>query len=112
MSKWTHRQQSTPENVAEAISRIKKAHIEKSVSLSLNGLGLTQLPESIGRLTYLYDLQLQNNLLTELPESLGQLSQLEYLTLYENRLVGLPDSFGHLSQLRGLALSYNQLTKL
>jgi Leucine-rich repeat (LRR) protein len=60
--------------------------------LSLNGIGLSELPESIGQLAHLTDLHLgseyvgdffvkQYNHLTALPPAITQLEHLEYLNL-------------------------------
>jgi len=62
---------------------------------------LTELPESIGKLTQLQKSNLSNNQLTELPESLGQFTQLTELNFClkstvptvpcEGKVVGLAD---------------------
>lgn len=70
------------------------------------------LPASIGSLTSLEVLSLNDNLLTgPLPSTLGNLSALRELALNGNAFSGaLPASLGGLSQLRSLWLEYNQLT--
>jgi hypothetical protein len=73
---------------------------------------LTELPESLGRLTQLQSLDLSDNRLTALPQSLGRLTHLQSLDLSDNRLTALPQSLGRLTHLRSLNLSYNQLTAL
>ncbi|RJO63533.1 MAG: hypothetical protein C4523_20060 [Myxococcales bacterium] len=73
---------------------------------------LTELPESLGQLTNLWELDLSNNRLTVLPESLGQLTQLQWLDLSRNSLAVLPKELGRLTQLRSLNLSRNRLTSL
>ena len=70
------------------------------------------LPESIGQLSQLHELYLDNNLLSTLPESIGQLSQLQELYLNNNQLSTLLESIGRLSQLQQLDLSSNQLSAL
>ena len=74
---------------------------------------LTELPDSLWKLTQLTDLNLSHNQLTTLPDSLlAQLTQLTVLNLASNQLTALPDSLGQLTQLKSLDLSINQLTTL
>ncbi|QUY41229.1 COR domain-containing protein [Acaryochloris marina] len=73
---------------------------------------LTELPESMGQLSQLQELNLSSNQLTTLPESMGQLSQLQELKLSSNQLTTLPEWLGQLSQLQVLYLDSNQLTTL
>ncbi|GGF27949.1 hypothetical protein GCM10011383_44570 [Hymenobacter cavernae] len=70
------------------------------------------LPVSLGLLSGLQDLRLNNNQLAgEMPASIGQLSNLQYLYLHDNQLEGnIPRSFGQLSILQHLVLSSNQLS--
>ena len=82
----------------------------QSVDFSSNKL--SALPHSLGQLTQLTNLNLSSNQLTTLPDSLGQLTQLTSLNLSDNQLTTLPDSLGQLTQLTSLNLSDNQLTAL
>jgi len=70
------------------------------------------IPESIGLLTSLTNLQLDNNNLTgSIPNSIGSLTNLIYLYLQGNRLSGaVPGSIGKLKKLTHLFLNGNQLT--
>ncbi|XP_024993961.1 receptor-like protein EIX2 [Cynara cardunculus var. scolymus] len=70
------------------------------------------IPDSIGRLSFLRSLGLDGNLISgPIPYSVRRLSSLEYLNLSDNQLNGsLPDSLGQLSKLNTLDLSYNQLS--
>ena len=61
---------------------------------------LTELPESLGRLTQLQSLNLTRNRLTALPEWLGRLTQLQSLNLSGNQLTALPEWLGRLTELR------------
>ena len=70
------------------------------------------IPSSLGDLTRLVGLDLQNNELTGvIPSSLGNLARLEYLNLSSNQLTGrIPASLGKLTKMRELILSGNQLS--
>jgi internalin A len=100
----------SPEAIAEA--RIQVALREKKWQLDLSNMGLTNVAESLGKLTSLRDLFLSNNRLTSLPESLGNLVSLRTFDFSNNRLTSLPDSLGNLTSPFGLYLSNNELTSL
>ena len=70
------------------------------------------LPESIGNLSNLTDLDLSNNRQSILPESIGNLSNLTDLDLSNNRLQFLPSSIVNLKKLKNLDLRSNCLTTL
>ncbi|MGZ8923967.1 MAG: leucine-rich repeat domain-containing protein, partial [Methylosarcina sp.] len=53
-----------------------------------------------------------DNQLTVLPESLGQLSQLQELNVSDNQLSALPESLGQLSLLRKVDFAFNALSQL
>jgi Leucine-rich repeat (LRR) protein len=59
--------------------------------LTLNGNGLTELPDSLKGLTSLTALALHANNLTTLPPSFASLQALEDLNLADNELSSLPD---------------------
>ncbi len=88
------------------------AQLSRLETLSLSHNQLTALPESIAQLSRLEILNLSRNQLTELPESIAQLSRLEILDLSRNQLTALPESIAQLAQLKELDLSYNQFTAL
>jgi hypothetical protein len=73
---------------------------------------ITRLPESIGNLKSLKRLYLRVNKLTKLPESIGNLSSLEHLDLNDNQLTTLPESIVNLKSLQELYLGYNEITTL
>ncbi len=96
----------------EARRRIEKAWESRVTELNLSHLGLTALPEAIGRLQGLQKLDISGNRLTALPEVIGDLKRLQYLDLSRNRLTVLPEEIGRLQGLQRLDLSSNQLTAL
>ncbi|GLJ40867.1 hypothetical protein SUGI_0845420 [Cryptomeria japonica] len=84
-------------------------------SLDLQGKLLDQLewlPDSIGKLTSLVQLNLSENRIVILPSAIGGLTRLTKLDLHSNQLHSLPDSIGELSSLTELDLRGNRLTKL
>jgi Leucine-rich repeat (LRR) protein len=80
--------------------------------LQLNNNNLTSLPESIGKLTNLMDLHLHSNKLTSLPYSIKNLTKLRNLYAYGNKLQSIPDSICELTNLSALSLANNQLKNL
>ncbi|MFF7544256.1 COR domain-containing protein [Streptomyces canus] len=81
--------------------------------LSVVGINLTSLPDSIGRATSLKDLTIHcGSRLTQLPDSIGNLAGLESLIVFANELTSLPHSIGNLGNLEYLHVSSMQLTYL
>lgn len=99
-------------NFAEAVTRVEQTQNKKATALDLSGLGLTELPDAIGQLTQLENLNLAGNKLDVLPDFISLLSQLKDLYLSNNQLIGLSESIGQLTQLRELYISANQLIVL
>ena len=95
-----------------ARARIEEARKSKATSLDVHGLGLTELPASIGQLPQLLRLHISDNQLEALPETISELTQLQILDASRNRLEALPDSIGELTQLNRLDLASNRLTSL
>ncbi|CAO2163541.1 unnamed protein product [Urochloa humidicola] len=80
--------------------------------LWLAGCGLVgEIPESIGNLKSLVNLDLStNNLTGEIPASIVRLENSEQIELYSNHLTGrLPDGLGELKRLRFFDASMNRL---
>ena len=67
------------------------------------------LPQSIGQLRQLEDIQLIDCKLTTLPEEFGKLSELSNLNLQENNLKQMPSCIGSLRNLKALYLFENEL---
>lgn len=75
-----------------------------------NNSKLESLPETIGNLTKLEDLNLENNNLSSLPETIGNLINLYNLNLENNKLSTLPETIKNLIKLSTLNLENNKLT--
>ncbi len=81
-------------------------HVRHARSLALYERHLTELPEEIGRLTWLTTLYVWDNLLKELPATLGQLRRLETLHAGGNAyLARIAPELGELERLERLDLS-------
>ena len=81
-----------------------KLHVNKDGKIS-------ELPDSIGKLTNLTELDLYSDRgFSEFPECIGQLKNLTTLNL--NKLSELPQSIGQLKNLTSLNLRYTMLGKL
>ena len=78
----------------------------RNLSLSRN-YQLSELPEEIGNLRELRELDLGNTSLEVLPAEIGQLNQLRKLHIPRARLRSLPLEIGKLAELRSLHLSNN-----
>jgi Leucine-rich repeat (LRR) protein len=96
----------------KAEKAIRKVRASGDVALDLGGMGLGQLPKSLGRLPYLQSLDLSSNKLTTLPEWLSQFTQLRNLNLSNNKFSALSSWLGQFTQLEDLDLSNNGLTAL
>ena len=95
-----------------AEKKIEAALRSGATELKLNGMELTELPESLGQLTKLQELNLAGSDLTSLPEWLGNLTQLQSLDISSNDLTSLPEWLGNLTQLKVLNLEESRLTAL
>jgi Leucine-rich repeat (LRR) protein len=73
---------------------------------------LKEIPKSIGKLTNLQKLSLENNNLTEIPKSIIKLTNLKTLSMYNNNLTKIPKSIYKLTNLQSLILTNNNLTKI
>ena len=83
-----------------------------ATKLDLSLMQLTELPESLGQLTQLQSLRLNNNQLTSLPEWLSQLTQLQSLDLGSNQLSVLPTVLLKMTGLKSLEAYKNGLETL
>lgn len=72
---------------------------------------VTELPEEIGELKYLWRLLL-NCKITELPDSICNLSSLRFLDISYNPISALPENIGNLANLEELDISHTDITTL
>ncbi|WP_032916663.1 DUF4132 domain-containing protein [Leptospira santarosai] len=79
------------------------------LSLSCN---FTEIPESIGNLKRLTDLNLGKNKLSALPAGIGKLEQLIHLYLDSNQFSIFPDAVLSLKNLQSLWIRWNQIVSL
>jgi len=70
------------------------------------------IPESIGNLTYLEQINISGNHLSgSIPESIGKLTKLKLLALGNNELSGsIPESIGNLTEVEAITLNNNNLS--
>ncbi|WP_051041004.1 leucine-rich repeat domain-containing protein [Fibrisoma limi] len=109
------------------LTAIERLTIRSSQSVDLSGLcGLArlrtlwvsssgksvQLPDCIGRLSQLTELQVENGLMNRLPATIGSLRQLRKLVLLRCGLDSLPATIGQLTKLQELNVSSNKLCQL
>lgn len=80
--------------------------------LNLRNMRLTELPESMKRISHIHYLNLYNNQLRVLPDWLGEFTELQTLYLSSNKLVRLPISLNKLIKLKKLYLFDNRITVL
>jgi Leucine-rich repeat (LRR) protein len=85
---------------------------EQPLTLDLSNSGLVVLPASVGKLTALQAVNLNDNDFTSLPDTLANLTALESLQLDHNNLSTFPDVISRLTTLTRLDMANNQLTSL
>ncbi|KAF8035596.1 hypothetical protein BT93_C1585 [Corymbia citriodora subsp. variegata] len=73
---------------------------------------LRKLPDSIGKLRPLLELNLFNTRIKKLPDSIGDLKMLEKMNLGRTKIKGLPKSVGGLESLLDLDLRSSKITAL
>jgi len=83
---------------------------ENIIKLGLESFNLKELPESIGNLKRLQELNLGFNKFISLPEAVGELENLKGLYIESNNLTIIPELIGKLTQLQKLDLSRNNFT--
>jgi internalin A len=98
----------------ELLRLIDRAADEGWKELDLSGMGLSELPKEIGKLTELESLSLGQwdrekrvwvgNQLSEIPEVVLQLTQLKILSFSGNQISEIPEAIAQLSNLTHLDL--------
>jgi len=96
----------------EALRRIEEAERSGATNLDLHGLGLSEIPENLSKLTNLKRLVLEGNQIATLPENLSKLTNLRVLHLSDNQIATLPESLSKLTNLQYLSLWSNQIATL
>ncbi|KAH7365280.1 hypothetical protein KP509_18G018300 [Ceratopteris richardii] len=100
---------------ASALGLVDPASSQRQTCLDLRGATLKEIewiPESIGTMTWLIEVNLSRNRLTTLPDSIGNLVHLTNLDASLNQLVTLPDTIGQLTCLKTLILDNNKIEEL
>lgn len=82
------------------------------IYLKLNDNNLKDLPETISKLKKIRELYLSNNKFNNFPEVVTNLTSLERLNIGGNQLKTLPKSIGKLKSLKKLNLRNNSITTL
>lgn len=93
-----------PDSLVDALPQLS--------TLSLVACELEALPERLGELRCLTELDVTGNKLCVLPASFAKLTSLERLTLTNNKIVELPNDFGSISKLAKLLVQQNALQSL
>ncbi|GBU23190.1 hypothetical protein R80B4_03106 [Fibrobacteres bacterium R8-0-B4] len=102
----------TVENAAE-FSRDGRVIVLNLNKRGIDGVGITVFPMEIFRLTALKGLFLKGNALREIPNDIGNLSELVELNLADNIELGsIPSGIGSLRNLKKLDIRYCGLTDL
>ncbi|CAI2351927.1 unnamed protein product [Caenorhabditis sp. 36 PRJEB53466] len=82
-------------------------NLKKLRELDLEENELETVPTEIGFLQHLTKLWVQSNKIITLPRSIGNLCSLQDLRLGENNLTAIPEEIGHLDSLKSLYLNDN-----
>jgi len=95
-----------------ACTNLEILYIEPGNANSSDRGFLIDLPDSIGNLVNLKQLNLSDMRLISIPNSIGNLIQLKHLDLSKNQLTNLPPSIGNLTLLSNLNLESNKFINL
>lgn len=101
---FSHKEIGTlPEQIIKMMKNVRVLH--------LHNARLQSLPENIGTLTELRELNVSGNFITELPKSIGKLKNLTTLNLRNNEITTLPKSLSKLTNLKYLYLNGTLIDK-
>jgi len=100
--------------VTESTSNIPEelGSLDSLKELNLRNNNFTSLPTTIGQLQNLTTLRISNNNLTILPSGITRLTKLELLHVHSNALASLPTNIGNLVSLSTLWAQYNEIQTL
>lgn len=90
--------------------KIIEAKKKKATELSINGYNISFIPEEIGELEHLRNLNLNANKLVELPKSLKNLQNLITLEIANNNIKELPKELASISTLKYIDCSNNPIS--
>lgn len=76
------------------------------------GFSLFEIPQSIGNLTKLENLNLGFNNISNLPESIGNLTNLNFLSFFNNHISSVPNTFERLTNIEYLNFRENEFSKI
>lgn len=79
--------------------------------LTLKNAGLKEIPQEIGQLIYLEELNLSQNELTTLPESMKDLKNLKRINLDHNHFSLFPDLIGAIPSLKHVSIDNNKFSE-
>lgn len=111
----------TPEDIYNALCAIESGYnpskyeiqqIKEIKKLVLTGLGIHELPSSVGLLSSLQILDLGMTGISSIPEQIGKLISLRKLNLFRTKISSLPSSIGNLQHLKAIDLSCSAIEKL
>jgi internalin A len=91
-----------PEHLDAASRRIARCIEAREEMLDLRRLGLRQIPEEVGSLTWLLGLWVVDNPISEIPDFIDRLSELTTLHLELNQISVLPATLSQLTKLTTL----------
>ncbi|XP_035661036.1 uncharacterized protein LOC118405597 [Branchiostoma floridae] len=94
-----------PSPVPEDIGRLKNLQV-----LDLQDSGVESLPDGVGELVQLTDLNIAGNRFTSVPDEVMNLSNIKSLNLTENRIACLPMTLSRLTKLGDINILGNPMT--
>ncbi|KAL3727592.1 hypothetical protein ACJRO7_032345 [Eucalyptus globulus] len=87
-------------------------NLESLIELNILKTGIKELPSSIGNLKSLNELNISQMGIQELPHSIGNLESLIELDISKNEIKELPDSIGKLKNLKVVKLNWSPISNI